>query len=228
MGICMKRLEDNVAFRAKFLTLLAALLCTGCSVLHEHSTQECKSHAYVRTILKDYLSTRFRTNAQPRMAIIPFTTAANLSGREVQKPSLGSELAWKVHARMLDTGDFPIVEVLNRQDWPGKKDEFFTGNFGALQYGREAGYDLVMVGYLENLTSLDKMSAYVKIIEIETGITLWYGKTTVATYRPELQRAGAWLGIRDERPDQFYIPETVEGLAACIARDVTEQDAEPS
>lgn len=224
----MKRLEIRFKAGVKVLTLAMMLLGSGCSFLHEYSTESCNSHAYVRAPIDDFLSTRFRSGSQPRMAVIPFTTAANLSGHEPQRPAFGEELAWKVHARLLDSGDFPIVEVMNRRDWPGKKDEFFTGNFGSLSMARAAGYDLVLIGYLDGIQTLTTLSAFTKVIDVESGVTLWYGKSSASTAQPAMQRLGSHLWLREERPDQLYLPDLTESLASCIVRDITDKDAEPS
>lgn len=221
----MKRLEIRFKAGVKFLTLAMTLLGSGCSFLHEHSTESCNSRAYVRAPIDHFLSTRFRSENQARMAVIPFTTAANLSGHESQRAAFGEELAWKVHAHLMESGVFPIVEVMNRRDWPGKKDEFFTGNFGALSMARAAGYDLVLIGYLDPIQTLDTLTASTKLIDVESGVTLWYGKTSATTQRPTLQRLGSRLWLREERPDQLYLPELTEALTSCIVREITDEDA---
>ncbi len=125
-------------------------------------------------------------------------------------------------AELLSSSQIPIVEVLNRQDWPGKKEEFFTGNFGALQMSRDAGYDLVMVGFVEQQKSLDNLSAYSKILDVESGVTVWYGKTTAYTQRPEFDTMSWNYRISNKEPSKFYFAPLIEEESKCIAKAVTQ------
>lgn len=166
-------------------------------------------------------------NAPVRMAIIPFTVPANVSGNKYDSSGLGNELAWEIQAEALKKEAIPIVEVLNRQDWPAKKDEFFTGNFGALSQAREAGYDLVMVGYVEKMNSLDTMSAYAKIIDVDAGVTLWYAHIVSSTHRPEVREVGATLGFTNRRPDLISFPPLQTKLAKCTVEEAFSEKMPP-
>ena len=208
------------------LTLSCSVLLSACSLIGEHYAETCNSRAYTRNILSDYITSRFPSNAPVRMAIIPFSVAANVSTYGDERPGLGNILSWKVHQYILASQTIPIVEVLNRQDWPGKKEEFFTGNFGAISRAREAGYDLVLIGYLESLKSMDTMTAYTKVIDVESGITLWYGQSTSSTYRPDIKRARYGLRLEPSRPDMLFTDDLVGGLAQCIAAAVTSEEEE--
>ena len=211
------------------LTLMAAFLLSGCSHLPfiggPYYPEQCKTHAYLENGLGSVLTQRFHSNAPVRLAIIPFSTPAGIAYQNADLPGLGNRIAWNVHALLLKSGEAPIVEVLNRQDWPGKKEEFFTGNFGALAQAREAGYDLVLVGYLEPMHSLDEMTAESKLIEVESGMTIWYGQNTASTWRGDRNRVMAHLGITDRRPDLIYNHELVEALSACVADSVVHDPA---
>lgn len=160
------------------------------------------------------------------MAVIPFSVPANISTFSTDRPGLGNELAWEVHARLLETQSIPIVEVLNRQDWPGKRDEFFSGNFGAISVAREAGYDLVMVGYVAPVQSLNRLSAHTKIIEVESGITLWYGETVVVSDRSWMSPLKSTIFYDNTVPNQLTTTQQAHKLAKCIAKDVTSEKLE--
>lgn len=213
-----------VHLSVKILALLSASLLSACSYINEHYTEQCNSHAYTRAVLSDFLTSRFHSNAPVRMAVIPFSVPANLSGYDTERPGLGNKLAWEVQAQFLHSGQVPIVEVLNRQDWPAKKEEFFTGNFGALAAAREAGYDLVFLGYLDPLRSLDSMNISTKLIEVESGITVWYGDTGVVTYAPELRKTKAALPWQRLDPSVVDSNALVERLARCVVKAVTSEN----
>ncbi|RMG41457.1 MAG: hypothetical protein D6719_08545 [Candidatus Dadabacteria bacterium] len=161
------------------------------------------------------------------MAIIPFTVPANVTSRGNQFPGLDVQLAYKVHSEFLRSGRVPIVEVLNRQDWPGKRDEFFNGNFGAIEMARAAGYDLVLVGFVDNMTSLDQMSSYTKVIETETGMTIWYGRVTARTKRDQYDSLRAQLAlpgidIHPHRKPSLYPSFIIDKLAQCIVSNIND------
>jgi hypothetical protein len=111
--------------------------------------------------------------------------------------------------------------VLNRQDWPRKKEEFFTGNFGALSAARAAGYDLVLVGNVEPITRVDEYIVHSKVLDVESGITLWYGTSRVVTDRPDLLAVSSSLGLTDERPDFVHTDPLIKKAGECVAYDIT-------
>jgi len=206
------------------LALTLSLCASGCAYIERRYAEPCKSHAYIAIDVRQYLNSRFNSNSQVRLGVVPYAVPANLSFRSTQDPGLGFDLAREIQSELLPTGTVPIVEVFNRTDWPAKNEEFFTGSFGAIALARDAGYDLVMTGYVEPLRSLDTMAAYTKIIEVESGITVYYGKSIVTTRRPEWDdmRASLWFG--KEVPNQHYIPDLVTGLSRCIVHGVKSTD----
>ena len=120
----------------------------GCTYVTRHYAEPCKSRAYIGTNLTDFITKRFNTHAPVRVGIIPYSTPANLApGYGAETPSFGTQLARRIQQELVATEEIPMLEVFNREDWPGKKDEFYTGNFGAISFARQAGYDVIIVGY---------------------------------------------------------------------------------
>jgi hypothetical protein len=207
----------------KLLTLALLAVLTSCSLIKHYAVDTCNSRAYVRTVMSDYISSRYHMNAQVRLAVIPFSVPANVAGQNNEVPGIGNELAWKVQEHFIDSSVFPITEVLNRQDWPGKKEEFHTGNFGAIRSARDAGYDLVFVGKLEPMNSLDSMSATTKLIETESGMTLWSGQTRVRSDARSMDSSLDSWGISERIPAKVDINGMKEDLARCIVREVVSE-----
>jgi hypothetical protein len=206
------------------LTLMCAACLTGCAYLTDHIGETCKTHAYIRQGLSDYISKRYHSDAPVRLGIIPFTVPENLATVTNARPGLDATLAWRLHGAFLDYQELPIVEILTRQDWPGKKDEFFTGNFGALRMARDAGYDLVMVGYVEPLREVTSLTAYGKILDTESGVTVWYGRSEVYTRRKKIRDAESFLGLRDERQDYIYSAALTDELARCLVKNALKEE----
>ncbi len=219
----MKRLTGFLSCSVKYLTLLLLSLAAGCSLTRHYVMDPCNSRAYVRTVIPDYLSTRFQTNAPVRVAVVPFSVPANVAGINNEVPGLGNELAWKVHERFVDSNVFPIVEVFNRQDWPRKKEEFHTGNFGAIASARDAGYDLVFVGNVDPIRSLDELSATTKLIETESGTTIWFGKTTARSDARAMNQTLSSYYLADRVPSTLDLPGLEEDLSRCIVREVVRE-----
>ena len=161
------------------------------------------------------------------MAVIPYSTPANLSRQSDQRPGLSNLLAWQIQSELLRSAELPIVEVLNRQDWPGKKDEFFTGNYGAITQARAAGYDIILVGVLEPTNSIDKMTVYTKVIEVESGITIWYAQTSAQSFENKRNRVASNLHITRREPDQMrYIQTLTNTLANCVVFSILNDELE--
>lgn len=210
---------------------LAALTCislTSCSLVSRHFQETCQSKAFSQQILADYIATRFVPNSPARLAIVPASVPANMSSFTNEQPGVGNELAWKIHQAVLSHHQIPIVEVLNRQEWPGKKEEFFTGNFGAIQFARDAGYDFVLVTRVEPQRSLDSATAYTKVIDVESGTTIYYGTSTASTLRDDYNDWTAPLGLSKRDPSLVYTNQIFDALAKCIAKDVMAEKTNPN
>lgn len=174
-------------------------------------------------VFADYLSRRYNSKSPVRVGVIPYSVPANLATESAQLPGLDNQLAWGVQQNLLSSEEVPIVEVFDRMGWPGKKNEFFSGNFGAIQYGRQAHYDFVIVGYVPTTDDLQHLSAFTKLIEVESGITLHYGKSTINGNDPEFMREGSWLFGKD-RPDKIQLRSMTEQLPRCIVMGILNED----
>jgi hypothetical protein len=218
----MLRSLANCHLAVKSMTLLMSVVfAAGCTYTQRHK-EVCNSRAYLKEDIESYITSRFDSGAQVRMAIIPFSTPANLSWQNPQQQGLGRELAWKFQSEFLAAGSVPIVEVMNREDWPGKREEFWTGNFGALAQAREAGYDLVMVGNVDPMKTTDSLTIYSKIIDADAGVTIWSGATTVATKKQEIDRGRFGDIIAPKiRPDLLYLDEMINLAASCTTQEIT-------
>jgi len=219
----MKQTSMLLPRAVKLLTLfLVTLFGYGCSTV-QFQESPCKSRAYIRLGLEPYITQRFDKNAPVRLGVIPFSVPANLTGFG-NRANLGNELAWRMHAHLVRSEATPIVEIFPREDWPGKQDEFFRGNFGALAHGREAGYDLILVGLVDQLHSLEEMTAHMKIIDVESGVTVFYGSATAHHEMPSLNNPLYLLGVSAPRPDLLQTKAIVDSLSECMAFEVLKDE----
>lgn len=214
-----------IKYFVKSLTLCVVL--SGCYLLEDNLElptinikKSCKNRAHTNLGLSDFISTRFHRGAPVRLGIMPFSVPANLSAYNTEQPGIGQRLAWSVRSNMISKEEIPIIEVFNRPSLPGHKDEFFTGNFGAISLAREAGYDLVMVGYLEPTRSLNNAILHTKIIEAEGGITVWFGESEVISREGMIESyKDSWFG-RGEVPSKIFTNEVFDHLAKCTVAGI--------
>lgn len=121
---------------------------------------------------------------------------------------------------MLQSHEIPIVEVLNRHDWPGKRDEFFTGNFGAIQTAREAGYDMVLTGIVDPIKSSGRLQASSKVIDTASGVTVWFGQSSVTATKDFMHTLALESGLEGRAPSDTGFNSMVEELSRCVVKGV--------
>ena len=118
----------------------------------------------------------------------------------------------------------PIVELFARDRWPGKRDDFFSGNYQAIEVARNAGYDLVVVGYLVPMKDDESLTVYTKLIDIANHITIWSAQTTSKSYDRRVRRTLAPTLLFEDRPDLFSFSERSDELARCTVERMLSLD----
>lgn len=215
------------------LSALSYLALAGCLLSHVSGcglvqlpvvTEECKIHTYIEARLEDYLSSQYGTQKVVRMAIMPFDVPETFAPPGNDSVHYGRELARKFQAELARTGKVTIVELFNRDRWPGKRAEFFVDNSGAIELARNAGYDLVVVGYMEELKDDSSINLYTKIIDTANRVSLWNAKTEARTNARQARNALARLRLDKDRPELFDFPVKTELLAHCTVQRITADD----
>lgn len=225
-----KSLAQVIFNSVKMMTVVFSVLALSACSTHEKDRYSdiCNSRAYLHQGLYDYLSHRFTNRIAVRMGIIPLSVPANLSYRDGEYPGAGTAVALQLQRLFLEEGAVSIVEIFNRQDWPAKREEFNIGNFNAIEYARDAKYDLLLTGYLEEARALDQLTAVVKLIDVENGTTIYYGKTTATSSVPHSDSLLVQSGLamnRENRALKKFSPNTMlEELGACIHLSIFEEE----
>lgn len=210
----------------KFLPALALppLLGLGaCSLLRDQVGERCKAHAHLRLGVESFINNRYSRDAPVRLGVIPFSAPANVSGVSDRRVGVGFRLASILQAKLLEYQLIPIIELVPREDWPGKLRDFHEGNHDSIALGREMGYDLVLVGAITHYT-LEQLTFSGRILETEAGITVWYGTVNVSSNRPILDRAVEGVGLQKHTPSRLYIDEILEEAGRCIAREAMKEE----
>lgn len=198
------------------------LFCAGfisCQILRVSSQEEgCKIRTYTNYGLTKYVRSRFPSTHPVRVAIIPFDVPETFAPLGNSSLHFGRELARKFQLEIKRTGELPIVELFNRDSWPGKREDFTTGNYGAMKLARDAGYDLVIVGQFSNIKNDSTLELFTKVIDAENAVTIWDSRILWISNNRELNKVKAFYGLDTERPDIFNFPERSQDLIECNVR----------
>lgn len=203
-------------------TLLCFLLClSACSLLGLPSKSEgCKTWTYAGGSLGDYITQRYHSQQLVRAAIIPFDVQETFAPPGNESRHYGRELARKFQMELSAAEVVPIVQLFNVDRWPGKREEFFEGNYQAIAFARDAGFDLVVVGYLEELRNDEELVLYTKVIDTSNYVTIWSGKTVSFSRARRLNKALEQTRLLKDRPDLFDFPERTNELTTCTLAGV--------
>jgi len=205
-----------------FLVVLSFNLI-GCSLAKlPYNMEDCKIQAYVDQSVPNYLSERFKKGNIPRIAIIPFEVPVNFTPPMNPRLRLGHDLASGFQRYILQTGEQLIVELFDRGEYPGKRMDFSTGNYIALQQARDAGYDFIFIGYMDDIKNDLVLRVHTKLVDTENSSTVWYGTTDVMSRSRPARSLLDFLsrGIYPDREDLFEIPERIEALEQCTVTKI--------
>lgn len=201
-----------------FLITAMHISLNGCSLAKlPYKMEDCKFQAYVDQQVPNYLSERFKKGNTPRIAVIPFDVPVNFSPVMNPRMRLGHDLAAGFQRYFLQTGEQIIVELFDRGEYPGKRMDFSTGNFIALQQARDAGYDFIFIGYMDDIKNDLVLRLHTKLVDTENSATVWYATTDVMSHsRPARGLLDAVTrGAYPDRDDLFEIPERIEMAEQC-------------
>lgn len=209
------------------LTVCAASL-SGCGLLERHVETSCKSHAFVKVPVEEYVLSGFDSSRPVRVVVLPFLAQSNLgSVRFGQFPeSFGTEVARLVQAQILERGVIPVVELSMNGPRAAPFNDLYGGNFEVIEWARSQGYDLVFVGQVEQFVSLEGLTLTAKLIDVTKQITLWYGQARVDSRAQAARNVGMGLGVvqRGQRLPEYR--RLAELTVSCLVSSVFEQGEE--
>lgn len=195
--------------------------CAGCAAADfPQGTEDCKFWTYINVGWLDYLKVRYNSQPFVRIAIIPFDVQESFAPPGNESLHYGRELARRFQSELQSTQELSIVEVFNQDRWPGKREEFFIGNHRAIQLARDAGYDFVIVGYLEELKNAEEMNLFTKVIDTSNGVSVWYGKTMAFSRKRAIRDFFVDARLAQRRPELFYFSERAGELAFCAVDQI--------
>lgn len=182
--------------------------------------ETCNIRAYTETSLLEYLESEQYAQKRSRFAIIPFDVPETFAAQGGQNRHFGRELARMFHQELQSAGELPIIELYDIDRWPGKRQEFFAGNYRAIEIGRHAGFDFVLLGYLDDITNATDLSLYTKIVDTSNGITVWSGHSEVRSHLRDWKRELSRTRLLKEQPEEFRFKERVAELARCTTKRI--------
>ena len=188
---------------------------TACAFIDITENETCKNHANINIKLKKYLTDRYKSKNLVRLGIFPFSVPANFTAKSLDKLDYGTMLAQKLQPTLLSLGIFQTAELLDYQEWSGKKEEFFSNNLLAIEIGKNIGLDFIVVGYLAPYNHIEKMTVYSKIIDVNTGMTVFYGETTAYNNYLNERKEKASFGLIEYKPSDFKLDDFTDKLMQC-------------
>ncbi len=188
---------------------------------HFPGTNEgCNIRTYIDLGLSDYVTNRFHSQQKPRFAVVPFEVPETFAPPGNVSQNFGRDMANLFQQQLLQRGELGIIENFDRDRWPGKRAEFFTGNYGAIELARNAGYDFVIVGFMKDIVNESELTLLTRVIDTANSITVWYGETTAFTTEREARRTISRLsrGWVKDRPELFDFPGRTDLLISCTTQ----------
>lgn len=190
-------------------------------------TDGCNLRAETNLQLQDYVSHRYGSDHPVRAAVIPFDVPESFALPGNDSEYFGRTLARKLVMELHRSAVLPIVELFNRDRWPGKREEYFTGNYRAIEQARNAGYDLVVLGYMENIQNDNSFTILTKVIDTSNQVTIWSASTEAYSLDRSWRRSLAWFPLYDDQPNKFQFPEKIDTFAQCTVSGILTAEEVP-
>jgi len=207
------------------LTLIS-LFSTGCSSkllswLHDNELQ-CKNRAYIHIPVEEYINERYSSSPLVRVALVPFEVPASFSRNIAGWMNFQEEITQSLHVKLLESGKFQLLEIFKTH--PLRKDDFITGNYEITELAKQAGYDLLLVGQVGNLSGVTQLSGTAKLIDVNTGITVWYGQSQVGKVSYSTSRRDAFGVFGRDRPDYMPFRLLADQFTSCLVENIFSEE----
>lgn len=215
MNYLLKNIKKS--FSLLVLSVSFLILLSACSTTYDTpKATGCKNRASISINLKNYVKKRYKKEKFVRLGIMPISIPENFSARRIDDQDFGEILSHKYQYYLLRSGVFSSVELIQKPEWPGKKEEFFGSNVTAITIARHMGLDFVMLGYLSPKRSIKEMAISSKIIDVNTGVTVFYGETSVENQNYDQDLFSRFFNKKD--PSDFKFGEMTDNLIACQSK----------
>lgn len=212
----MKYLNKNFNKILNFCFLFIFLISfAACAFIDITDKETCKNHANININLKKYITSRYANKNLIRLGIFPFSVPANFTAKNLDRLDYGTILAQKLQPTLLALGLFSTSELLEYSEWSGKKQEFFSDNLLAIEIGKNIGLDFIVVGYLAPQNHIEKMTLYSKVIDVNSGMTVFYGETVAYNNYLNERKNKADFGLIEYKPSDFKLNEFTDSLMQC-------------
>lgn len=224
----------SYTFSSYALLILLIISCacfSSCSITKfPVSAEECKIWTYINEVVPDYISRRYPSGQHIRVAVVPFDVPESFALWGNESKHFGRELAASFQSEMIRLAEGQIVEVLNVDRWPGKRAEFLTGNYNAIDMARSAGFDFVLLGYMQDITNESDIVVQTKFVDVSNNITVWHAQTTVKSNQRLWRRnlAKGTFGIVEDHPELFAFQERKDLLVKCTVKNLLTNTTLPS
>jgi hypothetical protein len=217
-------------------TLIAALLLfTACSQSKEivqdmkESMQSlfgyahtdsiiCKTSPHINNSFADYLKTRADKELLTRIAVVDFNVPENFTGVATVRKDYGSNIANRFKERLIKYSPSGIFELLSVENLSvaERRRDFERGSHRAIVLAKSLGYNTLVVGQLHDITNDSDITVILKIIDLESRITLWSGEVLVQV----TERNPSNKNVSKNNQSVFYFDERITVAAECAVKNI--------
>jgi hypothetical protein len=154
------------------LALLVVFLssCSLTNTIYQQASYGCNYHTFINN--EEEISGSIQ-----RSAILPVIIPRNFYS---PLESLGNSLANSIHQKLLSQIETGVLELIDWNERPDTRKDFFEGNFNEMHLAWLNYYDYIYLSFLEQSDYKNNFTLFIKKIDINTGETVWYGKINVA------------------------------------------------
>lgn len=177
----------------------------------------CNNQAYINDKAHNFLTPRDSSGEQESIGIFPFDMPESFASNHSWPSELRENLGSTLTRDLLATGQASLIEFNNQAIWLGKRDDFDAGNPQAISLGRAAGYDLILLGFIDQPKgSEDTLAVRYKLIDVRSAVTVYYG-IAVTSIDP------SWLRILKDKPQKTGedISQLLSKVSSCIVSGLT-------
>jgi len=151
------------------------------------------------------------------------------------KKLLWQRINWKTISKkdieILFSSNFDINQTVPEEDLGIYVNPLFyaidAGNFQAIRLAQDAGFDFIFVGYLERLQHHTKLSLLGKLIDVQNGITIWYGKSELGEIKYKTHQGDIWGWFGERRLDEIDLNANLQKITKCLVNDALSNEPKP-
>ncbi|MDR2338281.1 MAG: hypothetical protein LBE20_06545 [Deltaproteobacteria bacterium] len=178
----------------------------------------CKTSFQIDKNFINYLQNRANQELLTRVAIVAFNVPENFTSIATARKDYGNYIANRFKEYFLKYSPSGVFELLSTENLTlaDRKHDFEYGNYRAISLAKRLGYNTLIAGQLNPITNDSELYLMLKIIDLESEITLWNGEIMVQ----DVERNKKNKNILKSNQAVFYFNERITLAAECAVQNI--------